>query len=691
MGVVLAELAITKSLSAPDTIPMSVCSPPKTVTVLPKKAGRPVAPALAPLGLFALMVFLGFSAGGFFAGTTGLVTVAVGLALVLWVTLAPRPFAGLTTGLVVAAALLAGLAVWTLASALWSDSPARALLEFDRTLLYLLALVAFGLMAPSPDDRRRLVWALAAASALLCAAGLATRLLPEVWSLAPDLQEERLGYPLTYWNALGLLAVLGLVACLHLTSSTREPAAVRVLAAAAFPVLATTLLLTFSRASIALAPAGVLVYLLLARPRGALGGLLAAGPPTAVALAAAYGADALSSAQAPVSRLVAEGQEVALIVGACVAGAALLRLALLAVDARVERIRLSPHARRGAAAGATAVALAAAVVAGAVADVPDRLAQQVQRFTSGDYVSSGGDRRERLLDAGNNGRLDHWAVALDAFSGAPVLGRGAGTYELAWAQQRPYDFNVIDAHSLYLETLAELGVVGLVLLAGALLALLVAALARIRGPERALGAAGFVLVGLWAVRAGVDWDWEMPAVTVPTFALGGALLARTGASRARRVAAPHSTVRVVIGLGVLVLLVTPALVTLSQARLDDAVRALRAGECPRAVDEALAANAALGVRPDPFVVLGYCDVRLGRPDLGIRAFQAALRRDPGSWRLHYGLALVRAAAGLDPRPAARAALARNPRSELTRDLVQRFDTDDPRTWRRRAASARLPF
>src|SRR5687767_3265778 len=92
-----------------------------------------VAPALATL-------FLAFQAGGFFPGTVGLAAALLALALVARVTLAERPFEGWSLTLGVAAAALAGLAAWTLASAAWSDAPARALTEFDRVLLYLLLL-----------------------------------------------------------------------------------------------------------------------------------------------------------------------------------------------------------------------------------------------------------------------------------------------------------------------------------------------------------------------------------------------------------------------------------------------------------------------------------------------------------------------------------------------------------------------
>ena len=57
-------------------------------------------------------------------------------------------------------------------------------------------------------------------------------------------------------------------------------------------------------------------------------------------------------------------------------------------------------------------------------------------------------------------------------------GTGAGTFELDWEQRRPFFYVIRDAHSLVLETLAALGVVGLALLLVALLTPLAVALRR---------------------------------------------------------------------------------------------------------------------------------------------------------------------------------------------------------------------
>ena len=77
-----------------------------------------------------------------------------------------------------------------------------------------------------------------------------------------------------------------------------------------------------------------------------------------------------------------------------------------------------------------------------------------------------------------------------------------------------------DAHSLYLETLAELGPIGLALLLAALIIPLLA-LRGGRDPLLATAAGAYVA---FLVHTGVDWDWELPAVTLAGLACGSAML-----------------------------------------------------------------------------------------------------------------------------------------------------------------------
>ena len=128
------------------------------------------------------------------------------------ITLARRPFEGWSPALALASGALGLLAVWTLASATWSDAPARALSEFDRTLLYGLVLVLTGSVAARVGDLSMLLRWTAAAFAAIALAGLLTRLLPDMFPISSGFLPERVSFPLTYWNAMGVACALGAAA-----------------------------------------------------------------------------------------------------------------------------------------------------------------------------------------------------------------------------------------------------------------------------------------------------------------------------------------------------------------------------------------------------------------------------------------------------------------------------------------------
>ena len=123
-------------------------------------------------------------------------------------------------------------------------------------------------------------------------------------------------------------------------------------------------------------------------------------------------------------------------------------------------------------------------------------------------------------------RSGYWHVAWQQeIASRPLGGTGAGTFGFFWMRSRIVLTlgGALDAHSLYVETLAELGLVGLVLLAAFLL-LPLRGLRRRDGPMTAAAAAYVAFL----VHAGVDWDWELPAVTIAALACGAALLLGDG-------------------------------------------------------------------------------------------------------------------------------------------------------------------
>lgn len=666
----------------------------------PGPAGRPrVSPRALATGALvalpgALTAYAAFHAGGYFAGTQAVLAVALTAVVVLGITVARDPLAGAGPALVTAAGALALFAAWLLLSTSWSDAPARGLLEFDRALLYFLVLVLFGALRLRPGQLRWMIRGVALAAVAVCAVALLTRLLPHVYPTTAGNSPARLGYPVTYWNALGLLGALGAVLCLHLTCSATEPRAARIAGAAAMPVLACTVYFTYSRGAIAAGGIGLLAYLLLARPRKLVGGLLACVPATVVALHTAYGAGALASPHPAGARGVAEGHHVAAVVAACVVAAALLRGLAVLVAARLPQM---PGARRRVIERAVVgTVLAVVLVGGLVAAFapPRSVRDQYDIFAHRTAPSSGSaDPRGRLTDPSSNGRIDQWRIASRAFRGERLHGTGAGTYELLWNRSRPYPNQVVDGHSLYMETLAELGLVGFALIVVMLVALLAGVLARIRGPDRTAYAAVAAVLITWALRAGIDWDWEMPVVTLPVLALAAAAL---GTAPRRAVTEPKGagwvpgrTARVLIGLGCLLLAITPARIAVSQGRLNASVRAFKAGDCPRAIAASLDSIDAVGARPQPHALVGYCDARLNQPGLAVRALRRAVKRDPNDWEYRYGLALVLAVSGQDPRAEARIAVRLNPREPLTRSALTESGIS-PRTWRQWALRAPLP-
>jgi hypothetical protein len=617
----------------------------------------------------------------------GLVGVVLSLALVARVTVARRPFSGWSPALALGSGALAGLAVWILASAAWSDAPARALSECDRALLYGLVLILTGSVAARRGDLAMVLRWAAAAFVAFAVAGLITRLWPATFPISGGVLPERVAFPLTYWNAMGIACALGVVLTLHLTASGAEPRIVRVVAAAALVPVAVTLYLTFSRGAIWVLPVGVVLYALLAQPRG-LVTALAAVIPAAVAVKAAYGADLLASANYDTSAAAAsQGRHVGAVVIGCTVAAAVLRAVALRLDERLQEIRLPRQARAVLAASVLLALAAGALAAGA----PHRIAEARKTFSEGRYYTGSADLRDRLTSAVDNGRIDNWRVALDGFDSSPLHGSGAGTYRLTWELRRPAPpVQMNDGHSLYLETLSELGVPGLALLVLALGALLVGGVRRLGGPERhAYGA--FVAAGaMLAVHAGVDWDWEMPALFVWLFGAGGvALAAREGTERWGEIG---RTARIAAGLAVLVLALTPALMWRSQDPLERAARALQRNDCATAIDASLDAIGRFGVRPEPWEVLGYCDARAGQYALAKRAMDAARARDPHNWQYAYGQAIVDGVSGRDPRPAAREALRLNPLEPLARTLVQQLDrASRPARRREIARRAGIPF
>jgi len=636
----------------------------------------------------ALVVFMAFNAGGYFPAAPAAAAIVLAQILLVRIVRSRDPFEGLAPAALYAIASLGLYAGLTLASALWSHSTSRALIEFDRACMYLLVLVLFATVRASASNLRWLIRGLAVGAWIVCLAGLISRLAPDVWHTAPDVSNQRLSYPVTYWNALGLLAALGIIFTLHLTCTRGERRLVRVLAAGMLPLLAATLFFTFSRGAIAAGAIGLVVYVLVARPRALLSGVLATLPATAVLIVIAFHANLLDTVVPTTAAAVSQGHRVALAAVVCVAVCAGLRLVLaVQLDPRLLRVTgkrwMSRRAKASATGGIAAIAAVILLALGA----PQTLGHDWNRFLSGAGPRlSHGDLRQRLTDPANNGRTDLWRVALEGFAGTPALGRGAGTYQTIWDQKRPRFAYTVNAHSLYFQAMAELGIPGIALLAILLAVVLGGLAARARGRRRSLYGALLAAGVVWAVHAGVDWDWEMPVVTLPFFAAAGLALSPPCASPGRW--AHGRAPRLLLAGLCLAAVVLPVLMIGSQSRLTDAKRALYTSNCAKAAPAASSSIGWLSARPEPYEILGFCDLQRGLPTLAVAQMRQALHRDPSSWERYYTLALAQASAGIDPRPAAARALRMNPHEPLTRQAVIQLRGASPARWVRKARAVR---
>jgi hypothetical protein len=648
--------------------------------------------AIAVCGPAAVTAYLAYRSGGFFAGAPAIVAVALGIALTLRLLLADTPFEGFGPALVCAIVALGCFAIWTLVSSLWSHAPAQAMIEFDRVLMYWLALVLFGSIGWT---RERFVWALrilAATMTFVAVMALITRVAPGIHSVPVSLENYRLSYPLTYWNALGLFVAVAVLLCAGLATRSKEHPVAQSLAAAAIPVLVATLYFTFSRGSIGVLAVGAVAFVLLAARRDLIPAALAVVPPTLVAALLCVGTDVLSTGKYGSPAGVAEGKTLAWELLGLAVAAGVLRFALRPLDRRLAAIEISAATKKRNWIAFATTAVIVIVVAGVAVDAPHKISHGFHSFTATQAPVDPEALQDRLTDLNSNGRLAQWELAVEKFGEHPLDGTGAGTFARIWAQEGSGEFKVINAHSLYLEMLSELGLPGILFLAVAIIAIFAGLIGRVRGPDRVLYAALIAASLAWAAHAAVDWDWEMPATGFFFFSLGGmAIAARQGEGTSWVPRAPGRMARVGLGLGCLVLVVSPALVAISQGMLNSAVRNLQAGNCGKASHEALDAIHVLSVRPEPYQVLGFCDSRTGEHQLAIQMLETAVDRDPGEWESYYGLALVKGAAGEDPRPDARKAYELAPHVQLAAEAVERFHTDDPQKWRRRALAARLPI
>jgi O-Antigen ligase/Tetratricopeptide repeat len=554
---------------------------------------------------------------------------------------------------------VAGLTGWTWLSLLWTENTVQTALEGFRLLAY-LAVAAALLLVVRRESAPALLRGLLAAITLLSTFGLATRLFPDRLGTFDPIAGYRLSEPLGYWNGLGIFAAMGALLALGMLARDRSMA-VRCLAGAAFPVLLVTQYFTFSRGAwIALGLGFLAAFALDPRRLHLVVSLVVAGIPAGLAVFVGSSSEALTNQDSPLSAAVEQGQEVALLVAVLAALSAVAVAALAWAERRVTPGR----AIRLAFAGALAL-LAAAAVIGVVVRFggPVELVEEAHdSFTAAPRPGKiPADLEQRLFTFTGNYRAENWGAAWDEYRANPVLGSGPGTYEQFWNRNRPVPHIVKDAHSLYLEMLAELGPVGLALLLVAFGAPLLAAIGARREPL-AIGALG--AYAAYLVHAAGDWDWELLGVTVPALACATALLALRPARAAPLVPGPW--IRIAGGLLAIALAGVAFVGLVGSSALASSEEAAQSTppDYDKAVDEARKARRWARWSSEPWQRLGETQVDQDKLADARASYRRAIAKEPDDWLLWFRLA--EASEGIERRRALAEASRLNPLSpEIT--------------------------
>jgi O-antigen ligase len=605
----------------------------------------PALVALASIGIVAA------DQGGYFPTTWGWTAVAFlwisGLAVLLRETV---PISRAQTLFLFAwTALLA----WTALSMTWSTDRSQTVLEIERTLVYVAAAAMFVLLC-SRRSQRPLVGGVLWAIGAVCLFSLATKLFPNVLRVYDPTAVNRLAEPLGYWNGLSAFAAIGIVLALGFAAHGRTRAS-RAAAAALLVPLLSAFYFTFGRSGWIALAAGAIVSIGLNRyPLKPLALLVALGPLLALDVGLSSRRPGLTHAHASLAQTTHDGRALA------------LRLMILALAAAAVAYMFWLVEQRTAVSRSVKVAFAiflavACVAGGAFAFArygsPASLAQRAwHNFKT--PPSRAANLNKRLLSLSGNGRYQLWRLAVDDARNHPWLGSGAGSYERYFLRHQPAQLSrVRDAHNLYAETLAELGLIGLALLIFVLGLPLVAVAKRRLSSLTAVAAGAYVV---FLVHAASDWDWELPAVPLAALVCAAAmLLDEQGAYWPLRLSVRTriAAVAVAAGAGIFALVGLLGNSALAASRSD-----LAAGKITAAERQAERAASWAPWSPDPWDSLGNAQLVGGRRTAAVASFHKGLSIDRKDWRLWYDLA--RATTGATHRHAVAKSLSLYPRSGL---------------------------
>ncbi len=635
---------------------------PRGLEALRSDLGPVLAGTVLP---FALVLYLALQGGGYDAIVRSEIGIAVWWTVLLGAIVGILPTARLSRAAWAGIGLLAAFAAWNALAVSWSESEERTVVELARVATYVGVLVLV-MAAQGRDGLRRTVYSVGSALAVVGALALLSRLHPswfpaDATGAAFESARARLNYPVNYWNGLAALMAIGVPLMLVIAIEARR-VVVQALATAAVPIMALAAFYTFSRGGAVEIAVGLIALLALyPRRLSAMPTLLLAGAGSALLIAAATQRDALEDGLSTQVALNQGNEMLAVALVVCV-GVGLMRAALGLAE-RYELIPQPQVSRAAARAGFAALLLTAISIA-LLAGVPSELSERWDEFKQpiGPETSSA----ERFESASGNGRYQYWETAIDAGASDPLTGIGPGTYEFYWAREGSLPGFVRDAHSMFFETYAELGLVGLILISAFVFGTLAFGVWRsftASATSRRWYAAATTAGVVFAVAAAIDWAWELTVIPVTFLLLAGALL---GGSRSQRTgsASPGSRVILIALSAVAVAAIAITLAGTSSVRASQSD--VKAGDLSLALDKARS-----GAEIQPWAATPHLQQALvlelqGDLDAAAVSARAATRDEATNWRTWLVLSRIEAFRG-DARAAVaayREARSLNPRSTL---------------------------
>ena len=594
---------------------------------------------------------------------------------VLYLALVALPARGTPPRPVIAAiALLAAYVAWSYLSITWAGQKADAWDGANRTAFYAAIFAAMALW-----PLRREAAALVVGAFGLAVAALALAVLLGAHASPNDFLDGRLAAPVGYSNATVALWTMGMFPCIALGSRRELAPPLRALMLAAAVVLAGAALMGQSRGWLFALPPAVLIYIAVSRDRVraafAVVGVLAAGLIFRAPVLNVY--TAISRQSHPQHALDSA-------IRAILLAALALAAAVIVIGYADRRWRLSSRAARGANRGfAIAAVLAAAlvliVVAASAGHPVARLENAWNDFKRGPEPSGAKVRFGQSL---GSQRYDFWRVALKEFAQHPVVGIGADNFQETYLRLRHSDEEPFYPHSTEFRALLDTGVVGGLLLAGAIVAALWAAgraMRRRAGLGAAAATGAVATFAYWLFHSSVDWLWEFPALAGSAFALLGLAAGLAPRRGSVRVAAPLGRPAAVVAGSVCALLIALSFASPYLAARDVA-QASRTWprNVPGALDQLHTASRLNPLSPLPALVAGSIALRLGAIGVAERNFHEAIKRDPANEYARFELGLIAGgrhnrASSAQARTLLAQALALNPRDDLAQTALRRVE------------------